>query len=180
MCEGFSLEDVLALDAATIAEYGFMVVGVDAPDRSEHDPPPWAYTVGLLDAADHPEMIIAGVSAETSASVLSMLADAALEGERFEVGDTIDLGVGIGRVGAVDEIQYGLDTFNMWHQLRRYGTVRTPELEAVQIILPSKFFCSDHRHAQPLLADPDARVDARRPSANRAERRRRPPKRRIA
>ena len=55
MCEGFSLEDVLALDAATIAEYGFMVVGVDAPDRSEHDPPPWAYTVGLLDAADHPE-----------------------------------------------------------------------------------------------------------------------------
>ena len=29
MCEGFSLEDVLALDAAHIAEYGFMIIGVE-------------------------------------------------------------------------------------------------------------------------------------------------------
>jgi len=34
ICEGFSLEDVLALDAAAIDEYGFIVVGVDDPAAS--------------------------------------------------------------------------------------------------------------------------------------------------
>ena len=42
MCEGFSLDDVLALDAARIAEYGFMVIGVGS---EEADHAPWAYTV---------------------------------------------------------------------------------------------------------------------------------------
>src|SRR5207237_48832 len=35
MCEGFSLEDVLALDEAHIAEYGFMVVGVNGGEDDE-------------------------------------------------------------------------------------------------------------------------------------------------
>jgi Domain of unknown function (DUF4262) len=167
MCEGFSLDDVLALDAADIAEYGFVVIGVDDPDRGADDPRSWAYTVGLLDAVDHPEMVIAGVSAETSGSVLSMLARSALAGERYEVGETIDLGCGVARVGAVDEIQYELDTFNMWRNLWRNGTLDASELEVVQIILPSTFFCSAHRQRQPLLDDPDARVDTPRPRPNR-------------
>jgi hypothetical protein len=70
MCEGFSLDDVLALDAARIAEYGFVVIGVEGRDDDDDHPPAWAYTVGLLDAADHPEMIVAGVSTETSGSFL--------------------------------------------------------------------------------------------------------------
>jgi len=86
---------------------------------------------------------------------------------------THDVGHGVARVGAVNEIQYELDTFNMWHNLRRNGTLRTSELTAVQIVLPSTFFCSDHRQAQPLLDDPEARVDAHRRPPNRAERRRR-------
>ena len=173
MCEGFSLDDVLALDAASIAEHGFVVIGVDGPDRGDDGPVAWAYTVGLLDAVDHPEMVIAGVSAETGGSVLSMLARAALEGERFEVGDTIDLGRGLARVGAVHEIQREVGTFNMWDNLQRYGAVRERELEVVQIVLPSAFFCGDHGGLQPRLDDPGARVDARRPRPNRAERRRR-------
>lgn len=178
MCEGFSLDDVLALDAASIAEYGFIVVGVDDPDGGDGHRPAWAYTVGLLDAADHAEMVIAGVSTETSGSLLSILARSVLAGERYEVGETIDVGRGVARVGAVNETQYGLNTFNMWHQLRRNGTLRTSELDVVQIVLPSTFFCSAHRQVQPMLDDPDARVDVRRPPANRAERRRRRPRRR--
>lgn len=180
MCEGFSLEDVLALDAARIDEYGFVVIAVDDPDRSDDDHPPWAYTVGLLDSVDQPEMIIAGVKTETSGSLLSALGRAALAGERFEVGHTIDLGQGVARVGAVNPVQYELDTFNMWHQLQGYGAVESPELEAVQIILPSTFFCSCHRNSQPLLGDRSARVDARPPGPNRAERRRRRPRGRAA
>jgi hypothetical protein len=102
-----------------------------------------------------------------------------LDGDRYEVGETINVGRGAARVGAVNAIQYELDTFNMWHNLERNGTLRTSELEAVQIILPSTFFCSFHRQVQPLLNDPGARV-GRRPAANRAERRRRRPRRRSA
>ena len=121
----------------------------------------------------HPEMVIAGVSIEVSGSLLSVLAESVLAGERYEVGDTIELGRGVARVGAVDEIQYELGTFNMWQNLQRYGTLQASELEAVQIIVPSNLFCPVHGPQQPLLDDPAARVGRRRPAANRAERRRR-------
>jgi Domain of unknown function (DUF4262) len=173
ICEGFSLEDVLALDAARIDEYGFVLVGVADPE-DDHDP--WVYTVGLLDAADHPELIIAGVATETSAAMLGSLARAALAGERFEVGDTIDLGQGGARVGAVHPVQYDLDTFNMWHELQDFGALEAAQLEAVQIVLSSAFFCRNHRGSQPLLNDRGARVGSRPAPPNRAERRRRPPR----
>jgi hypothetical protein len=58
VCEGFSFEDAILLDAAAIAEYGYIMQGVMGdPDEGI---PPWVYTVGLLDVADHPEMIVAG------------------------------------------------------------------------------------------------------------------------
>jgi len=98
MCEGFSLEDVLALDEAHIAEYGFMVVGVGREDDERRAP--WAYTVGLLDAADHPELIIAGASLQLSGAFLSGLAHMVLDdGDRFEAGDEIDIERGIMRFG---------------------------------------------------------------------------------
>ena len=38
MCEGFSLDDVLALDAAHIAEYGFINIGVDVEPPATRGP----------------------------------------------------------------------------------------------------------------------------------------------
>ena len=165
------MDDVLALDAATIEERGFVLIGVGNGHDFDHDFCPWAYTVGLLDAAAHPELIVAGPKHETSQLLLSMLAQSILDGERYEVGDTLELGRGVTRIGAVHENQYQLETFNMWHNLRAYGAVDAPELEAVQIVVPSGFFCTEHRHSQPLLASPGAHVGPR--SLNRAERRRR-------
>jgi hypothetical protein len=173
MCEGFSLDDVLAIDSASIAEYGFAIIAVGPPHDAHEQTGTWAYTVGLLDAADHPELIVTGVSAETAGMVLQTLAREVLAGEWFEVGDTIRTPRGVAKVGPVHEIQYGLETFNMWHNLHSYGTLKTAELEAVQIVLPSAFFCSVHRHAQPVLDDPAARVGRLPPPPNRAERRRR-------
>jgi hypothetical protein len=173
MCEGFSRDDVLALDAASIAEYGFAIIAVGPPDDAHEKGGSWAYTVGLLDAADHPELIVTGVGAETAGMLLKSLADEVLAGEQYCVGDTIRTPRGAARVGPVHEVQYGLETFDMWHNQRRYGTLGTRELEAVQIVLPSAFFCSVHRHAQPVLGDPTARVGRRERPSNRAERRRR-------
>jgi Domain of unknown function (DUF4262) len=175
ICDGLSLDEVLALDAASIDDHGFTVIGVGGPGVGDVEIRPWAYTVGLLDAADHPELVIAGVSMETCGSLLPLLAESVLDGERYEVGDTIDLGRGVVRIGEVNEIQRALGTFNMWDNLQNYGAVQALELEAVQVILPPTFFCSVHGETQPLLDDPDARVGARRPRPNRAERRRRRP-----
>jgi hypothetical protein len=61
-------------------------------------------------------------------------------------------------VGAVHQIQYALDTFNFWYNLHEFGALRTHALEAVQIVLPSGFFCYEHRGTQPVLAHRWARV----------------------
>ena len=135
MCEGFSLDDVLALDAAHIAEYGYITIGV--VDVSSADGCPWACAVGLLDRADHPELIVAGLPLATCGPILATLAHAV--------------------IGAVHEIQYVLDTFNFWHNLADYGAVHSPVLETVQVVLPPVCFCPTPRYAQPLA------VGTRRP-----------------
>ncbi len=161
MCEGFSLDDVIALDAAHIGEYGYAIQGVVGPRGVDDGFGSWVYTVGLLDAVGHPELIIVGGFPNSSASVLSLLAGSTLEGERYHVDDTIDLGEGgAARVGSVHEIQYELDTFNTWHNLKHAGVLHAPELEAVQIIVSDTFFPPGKRRSlQPHLAHPDARVD---------------------
>jgi len=153
------MDDVIALDAAHIAEYGFAIQGVVPPGGADAGLGSWVYTVGLLDAVGHPEMIIAGGVPEQTGSVLSLLARSALAGERYRVDETIDLGEGgIARVGSVHEIQYELDTFNTWHNLKSAGVLHAPELDAVQITVSDAFFPPGTRSRQANLADPAARV----------------------
>ncbi len=160
VCEGFDIDDVLALDAARIAEYGYLLQGVVGPGGEHDGCGSWVYTVGLLDAVAHPELIVAGLPPNDGASLLSMLAQSVLDGERYLVGETIDLGCGIARVGAVHEIQYELGTFNTLRQLQEIGVLRERELEAVQIVLSPELPAPGRSFVQPLLADRDARVEA--------------------
>lgn len=160
VCEGFTIDDVMALDAVRIAEVGYGIQGVIAPSGDHDDGVgAWAYTVGLLDAAGHPEMIIAGVAPDLAASVLSVLAQSALEGERYLVGETIDLGGPIARVGYVHDVQYELGTFSTWFRLIMAGVLRESTLDAVQIILPVDGPPFGARSSQPLLSLPEERVD---------------------
>jgi hypothetical protein len=159
MCEGFSLEDVLALDAAAIREYGFTVIGVGGPD----DPVgaiPWSYTVGLVDAAGHPELIVAGLKLERGAHLVSRVARRILAGQRLGPDGRVKVDRGMARVGSVHPIQYELGTFNFWHNLRAVGALESPHLEALQIFAPSSWFCSRHQHSQPDLSDPNARIES--------------------
>lgn len=168
MCEGFSLDDALALDAARLDRYGFIIQGVGSPAGGPHGPE-WVYTVGLLDRVGHPELIVAGPGWQRGGDVLHVLAHAVLDGERFEVGETIRFDGDVARVGAVDPVQYELDTFNTWHNLRSIGVLQTAQLEAVQIVVPDDWMCGCH--TQPVLADPAARILAPRGRAHRAARR---------
>ena len=183
MCEGFSLEETLALYAATIAKYGFAVIGVGPSDdgwpaprprRAEDlvEATPWAYTVGLLDAAGHPELVMAGPGFEQSGPLLSRLGNEVLAGRNFGVGDRIRSERHVFWIGAVNPVQYRFDTFNLWHELAATAVLQRHPLEARQVLAP-RDWCSGYRHnAQPVLADPTSRLDPRdRP--NRAARRRR-------
>jgi hypothetical protein len=162
-----SYEDLLAEDAAEVAERGYVIEGV----RGDHGASvSWVYTAGLLDAAGHPELIVAGPQPEACLLVLRALAEDVMDGARFAVGGRIDVGRGLARVGRVHPVQYRLDTFNMWHALRAAGALTTRKLKAVQIVLPPEVFCACHRDAQPVLSDPHARVDGSLASATRARR----------
>lgn len=160
VCEGFSIEDVVALDTAHIAEYGYGIQGVVGPGGLNDGFGSWAYTVGLLDRAAHPELIVAGLPPSDGSSLLSVLAGSVLAGERYQVGETIDLGEGIATVGAVHDLQYEIGTFSTWYRLREVGVFQVEELAAVQIRLPAVYFPSGRDSLQPVLAERDARVEA--------------------
>jgi hypothetical protein len=154
-----TIEEVLDLDAQHIATHGYLLQAVG---DSADDPNGWVYSVGLVDVADHPELVITGAPSRTGA-LLSTLAEAVLDGDVFSVGDTIVTPEGIARVGPVHNVQYDLDTFAHWHRLDEYGAIVALDLSAVQIVMPG--------HHGPTLSDPHARVGE--PMPNRATRRRR-------
>jgi hypothetical protein len=177
MCEGASQEEMFAEDAAIIEEHGYLVTGVGAAD-----PPHWAYTVGLLDRTGHPELIVAGPHFRIAASIINHVGRQILAGARFGVGDTIRVAEGevfeceaTLRVGALDPIQYRLDTFNMWFALAAHGAVRVEELCAVQLVAPSDVLCPCGLCDQPDLSRPESRVGvaplAPRPRARSRRRR---------
>jgi hypothetical protein len=126
----------------------------DVPD----DPAGWVYTMGLLDRAGHPELVVAGVPVTTAAQVLGALGRAVLDGECFRVGETIDLGPGIAEVAAVHPVHYELSTFNIWHELKAVGVLHSPELTVQQIVAPGALCPFGDRSWQPLLADPGTRL----------------------
>ena len=68
---------------------------------------------------------------------------------------------GQARAESVHSVQYELETFNMWHAQRAFGTLRATELEALQLVLPASWVCRHDRHPQPHLSDPDARLHGR-------------------
>jgi hypothetical protein len=167
MCDGASWEEVVAEESLEIAVNGYVLCGVAGDDHA-----PWVYTIGLSDAAGHPELIVAGVDPSTSATMLNACAEAILEGERFAVGERISVGDTLARVGAIDDAQYGNDTFAHWHALRAAGVIEGSELSAVQLVLEGAF-CAEHESAQPILANASARVGLARTRPNRAARRQR-------
>lgn len=170
MCDGLSLDDVLALDAARLEEHGFIVQAVGGgsprPARGE-----WAYTIGLLDRVGHPELIVAGPQWELAGELVHEAAHWVLDdGVQLRPGDVIGSPPNQFRIGAVHRAQYDLDTFAMWHNLKSYGAIHAPQLEAVQLLMPRSLLSERHQHAQPNLAVPSARVGLQLPHVNRARR----------
>lgn len=163
ICEGWTEEELLADLHKKKTLYGFTMSGVEGPTG-------WAYTIGLTEAADHPELILVGVDDEVTEAVLSIVACRILDGERFEPGDEVIIGGHRFRVGAVHPNRWADDTFNLWHDYYDvYGD--RPEPAAVQLLPPPTMFCKCHANsAERHRLDLPVRLVSAGP--NRAERRR--------
>jgi hypothetical protein len=121
----------------------------------------WTYTIGLVESFDHPEFVMAGLSAENCSVVINALVDRVRAGERFDVGcpDPSIRGVPV-RVGAVHPTQWVHGRFAMW--VNYYGEAGEPRPvpSAVQILWPNddgvfppdRDFCDVHPNCQPVLS----------------------------
>jgi hypothetical protein len=155
ICEGRNQEDLLAEDAAIIAEHGYLVTGV-----GDGDPPHWTYTVGLLDRFGHPELIVAGPHLEVAGALINLVGREIGDGRSFHAGDVLALpgDTGSARFGRVHPIQYRLATFNVWHWLAHREVVSSTALEAVQVFAPRESICRGAACRQPDLSRPESRV----------------------
>ncbi len=151
-----------------IAEQGWYSMLVE----EEVGSPGWGYTVGLADGSSHPELLVIGSGLESTALLLKTFATAVIdEGERYQVGDVIifDDQRSV-RFGEVHEAHLDSGLVNGWE--RYYNSLRQPppRLEVLQMTLSDGWFCHCHGGTQIDLSNPSPLP---RPTANRAERRRR-------
>lgn len=175
ICDG-ATEDELLFDLhGKIERYGWTGVAVEAG----HDNPGWAYTIGLSDHFEHPELVVVGLPPPDAYWMLGHVARYVRDGGCVEVGERILLaraGIDV-VVGDVHPDQWDEhDTFNQW--LNYYGALGPPypEERALQLILPTGRRGRRPHLAQPLLSEPHDVIHQPRPdrAARRARLRARP------
>jgi hypothetical protein len=72
-----------------VAQYGTHVIKVFPPEPTLS--PDWAYTIGLCQNFDHPEVVLFGFRPELAHDLLNDVRDLIAEGHRFEDGSESDL-----------------------------------------------------------------------------------------
>lgn len=159
-CGCAPLEERYAATTRAIDDPGWMVIGVDGGD---HRHVPWAYTIGLIERFDHPELVITGLDAVTAHSVLNAFGFEVKAGRRFDgLGELIEGVIHAPvRVMTVHRSHWAGDRFNQWHGYYEWVGGRSPDPRALQVIWPAVdgAFPTDpgEEHAQvhqPLLLRP--------------------------
>lgn len=108
MCDGASPEEVDQWMEATIARAGWAIIRVG--DDHVVD---WAYTVGLVDGFDHPELIVVGMDAG-ALRALDEIGERVRAGERFGPTSVVEIGEHLFPLGPVDPEQFVHEVFNGW------------------------------------------------------------------
>ena len=68
-----------------IERHGWHVAKIEGDDRV----PPWAFTIGLMDTFDHPEILVAGMELDQLHALLNRIGDLLRAGNRFEAGQQV-------------------------------------------------------------------------------------------
>lgn len=175
ICNGGSLDDVVAHVADAVARDGWTLMPVDGEPGS----PSWAYTIGLADH-DHPELVVTDPDLEVGIETLDHLARRVCTGERFdsEAETRCDWAPGLGfDVGLIDvhPAQVGHGVVNVWlaYYAQRGAPGPAPSPRIRQVVLPDSACCHVHQETQPLLdtAADVLHVQTLNRAARRAERR---------
>src|SRR6056297_3028495 len=88
MCDGGTYQQYQQLVADHIERFGWHVAGVE-PEGMR---PGWAYTIGMLERYDHPELIVTGLCCfDCGHSVLNAAGRVVADGGRLEPGDEVVL-----------------------------------------------------------------------------------------
>lgn len=131
ICNGKTYEQVEAETRDRVRQLGWAVQGVQPSDGH----PGWAYTVGLLDSYDHPELVVVDDDWARGASLLNALGRAVRDGAIFEPGDAIDLCGSRAEVIDVHPDHLASNVMAMWHNIRGPGSGLLPlDLEAYQLV----------------------------------------------
>ena len=174
MCDGKSLDEVLLEMHLRIAEQGWDLVCVEDGGPNSW---PWAYTVGLRDGFEHPELLVAGIDLEHAALLLGYLADTVDdETAWYRAGDVLTLADRTVRFRSVHPGHHRTSLLNGWDRYYRALGPPMPALRVLQVVLDDDWFCSCHGGRQPDLSRPPAVArtgGAGRPPRHRKRRRRR-------
>jgi hypothetical protein len=173
ICDGGSEEELLSDEFVRIALHGFVMVAVEST-------PEWAYTIGLRQSFDHPELVVTGLPDDIAAHVMTGVVARIREGERFTASSPpVSLcNCTTATFGVVHPAQWEHGRFDQW--LRFYSWVggEPPVAEALQVLWdkdgrwpPDPDFCAVHGpDCQPLLDEaPRHNVNI---GSNREQRRR--------
>ena len=166
ICDGGSEEELLSDEFVRIALHGFVMVAVEPA-------PTWAYTIGLLQSFDHPELVVTGLPDDSAAHVMTGVVDRIREGERFTASSPpVSLcDCTTAAFGAVHPAQWEQGRFDQW--LRFYGWVggEAPVAQAVlelpaSVALPPSVESPASVEESPVAVDEAAAVPPQRASTS--------------
>lgn len=80
------MDEVEARVRADVERHGWHVAKIPGDDRA----PSWAFTIGLQQAFDHPEVAVFGLELETAHRLLNQIGLQIKQGTRFEAGRAYD------------------------------------------------------------------------------------------
>ncbi|HSL57634.1 MAG TPA: DUF4262 domain-containing protein [Acidimicrobiales bacterium] len=131
MCDGGTYEQYQQLVADHIERFGWHIAGVE-PEGMR---PAWAYTIGMLERYEHPELIITGLCCfDCGQSVLNAVGRVVADGGRLAPGDEVVVRDRVVRIGSVHPRQWETDLFNFWWRRHEMLTM-PPSPAAVQVII---------------------------------------------
>jgi hypothetical protein len=151
MCNGATLQDRLSRIHRQILDRGFTIMQVEGTPASDE----WAYTIGLLNGHNHPELVVAGYPLEEASVVLLGLATEVVNGDRLDTpGDRLALdGVEFGVVPVDKQLLKG-DLLAAWYGYHKTFGPSDLVPRALQVLLPDAHYCFHHQNTQPRLDQP--------------------------
>ena len=130
MCDGYTWEETCQWYHDAMQVHGWAVVGVDDETLTG-----WAYTLGLVEGYDHPELIEVGMSWKGAQRALNELGAQIQAGARFTTDSVAEMGDHLWTFGPVAEEQFDHETFNAWTGFYEWREEYMPRV-ALQVFPP--------------------------------------------